>query len=109
MGGDIRDFYKQERTCCLSIQLFTAGMVSSPLPYHLVLVYYMTHFQSHYMMISRAPLIINHLPTTDDHPLLQHISSPFLRMHFLLWPQKYVFQLDSFNCKCKCKAKTSDN
>ncbi|PLW44388.1 hypothetical protein PCASD_04510 [Puccinia coronata f. sp. avenae] len=27
MGGDIRDFYKQERTCCLSIQLFTAGMM----------------------------------------------------------------------------------
>ncbi|KAH9456229.1 hypothetical protein MJO28_006255 [Puccinia striiformis f. sp. tritici] len=25
--GDIRDFYKQERTCCLSIQLFTAGMM----------------------------------------------------------------------------------
>ncbi|OAV99119.1 hypothetical protein PTTG_02348 [Puccinia triticina 1-1 BBBD Race 1] len=25
--GDIRDFYKQERTCCLSIQLFTAGIM----------------------------------------------------------------------------------
>ncbi|EFP91296.1 uncharacterized protein PGTG_17153 [Puccinia graminis f. sp. tritici CRL 75-36-700-3] len=25
--GDIRDFYKQERTCCLSIQLFQAGMM----------------------------------------------------------------------------------